>query len=230
MCSQELWALDHRGGHIKHDNISTLRTDSESLHCLLQIARTTFNRNSSPLLHSAPQLPFSVCLSHQSSPTGFFLPNSPLGPFQYIAYNCREYLLRANSSGRVENFSWVRVRVRVTLQLTLSQSVCLGVEPNLELLTRDFLFVWKLQSCLIWGALSDERSGLSFASLQSVYSSQSVFTKNIYILCYTHLTFTIFFFVLDTFTIKRIKCNVQYIQASFSPGFAQQIMPWLQIV
>jgi hypothetical protein len=33
-----------------------------------------------------------------------------------------------------------RVRVRVTLQLTVSQSVCLGVEPNLGLLTRDFFF------------------------------------------------------------------------------------------
>jgi hypothetical protein len=31
----------------------------------------------------------------------------------------------------------VRVRVRVILQLTVSQSVCLGVEPNLGLLTRD---------------------------------------------------------------------------------------------
>jgi hypothetical protein len=39
----------------------------------------------------------------------------------------------------------------------------------------DFFF-FKLQPCLIWGALSDERSGLSFVSLQSVYSSQSVFT------------------------------------------------------
>jgi hypothetical protein len=27
---------------------------------------------------------------------------------------------------------------------------------------------WKLQSCLIWGALSDERSGLSFVSLLSI--------------------------------------------------------------
>jgi hypothetical protein len=32
------------------------------------------------------------------------------------------------------------VRVRVTLQLTVSQSVCLGVEPNLGLLTRDLFF------------------------------------------------------------------------------------------
>jgi hypothetical protein len=59
---------------------------------------------------------------------------------------------------------------------TDSQSVCLGVEPNLGLLTRDIIFFLKLQSCLIWCALSDERSGLSFVSLQSVYSSQSVFT------------------------------------------------------
>jgi hypothetical protein len=32
------------------------------------------------------------------------------------------------------------VRVRVTLQLTVSQSVCLGVEPNLGILTRDIYF------------------------------------------------------------------------------------------
>jgi hypothetical protein len=38
-----------------------------------------------------------------------------------------------------------RVRVRVTLQLTVSQSVCLGVEPNLGLLTRDFFFFFLLQ-------------------------------------------------------------------------------------
>jgi hypothetical protein len=35
-----------------------------------------------------------------------------------------------------------RVRVRVTLQLTVSQSVSLGVEPNLGLLTRDLFFFW----------------------------------------------------------------------------------------
>jgi hypothetical protein len=60
----------------------------------------------------------------------------------------------------------VEARVRVTLRLTVSQSVCLGVEPNLGLLTRDFFL--KLLYCLIWGALSDERSGLSFVSLLSI--------------------------------------------------------------
>jgi hypothetical protein len=34
----------------------------------------------------------------------------------------------------------VRVRVRVTLQLTVSQTVCLDVEPDLGLLTRVFFF------------------------------------------------------------------------------------------
>jgi hypothetical protein len=44
------------------------------------------------------------------------------------------------------NESCIRVRVRVTLQLTVSQSVSLGVEPKLGLLTRDFFFL-KFLSC-----------------------------------------------------------------------------------
>jgi hypothetical protein len=61
-------------------------------------------------------------------------------------------------------------RVRVTLQLTVSQSGSLGVEPNMGLLTKD-LFFFKVSVLSFGGALSDERSGLSFVSLQSVYSS-----------------------------------------------------------
>jgi hypothetical protein len=73
-----------------------------------------------------------------------------------------------------------RVRVRVTLQLTVSQSVCLGVEPNLGLLTRD-LFFFKVNVLSFGGALSDERSGLSFVSLLSIQSKVvSVFTYIIY--------------------------------------------------
>jgi hypothetical protein len=54
------------------------------------------------------------------------------------------------------------VRVRVTLQLTVSQSVSLGVEPNLGLLTRDlFFFFLKVTVLSFGGALSDERSGFS---------------------------------------------------------------------
>jgi hypothetical protein len=55
-----------------------------------------------------------------------------------------------------------------------------------------FFFFFKVTVLSFGGALSDERSGLSFVSLQSVYSSQSVYTQNIYILCYTQLIFTIF--------------------------------------
>jgi hypothetical protein len=49
-------------------------------------------------------------------------------------------------------------KVKVTLRLTVSQSVILGVEPHMGLMTR-YLLV--LDSCG-WGALSDERTGLSF--------------------------------------------------------------------
>jgi hypothetical protein len=71
------------------------------------------------------------------------------------------------------NLDFFRVRVRVTLQLTVSQSVRLGVEPDLGLLTRDIFFFGggKVTVLSFGGALSDERSGLSFVSLQSVYSS-----------------------------------------------------------
>jgi hypothetical protein len=44
--------------------------------------------------------------------------------------------------------------VRVTLQLTVSQSVCIGVEPNLGLLTRDlffFFFVFEIYCPVFWG-------------------------------------------------------------------------------
>jgi hypothetical protein len=57
----------------------------------------------------------------------------------------------------------------VTLQLIVSQSVSLGVEPNLGLLTRGlsfFFFFLKVSVLAFGGALSDERSGLSFVSLQ----------------------------------------------------------------
>jgi hypothetical protein len=56
------------------------------------------------------------------------------------------------------------LRVRVTFRLTVSQSVCLGVEPRLKLMTRYLFMFGKLQSCLHGGALSDERTGLSFVS------------------------------------------------------------------
>jgi hypothetical protein len=55
----------------------------------------------------------------------------------------------------------VRVRVKLTLQLTASQSVCLGVEPLLGLMTRYLLLLDSYGLVLRGGALSDERTGLS---------------------------------------------------------------------
>jgi hypothetical protein len=64
-------------------------------------------------------------------------------------------------------------------------------------------FFLKLQSCLIWGALSDERSGLSFVII--VWSSLSIYMYNLHFvlhisqLQYLHLNI---YNVLYTFTIK----------------------------
>jgi hypothetical protein len=49
------------------------------------------------------------------------------------------------------------------LQLTVSQSVCLGVEPQLELMTRCFFYM-KVTVLSMWGALSEERLGLSLVN------------------------------------------------------------------
>jgi hypothetical protein len=56
---------------------------------------------------------------------------------------------------------------------TDGQSVCLGVEPTLGLVTR-YYFLWegcclKIAVLFLWGALSDERTGLQFA-VQSLNS------------------------------------------------------------
>jgi hypothetical protein len=48
--------------------------------------------------------------------------------------------------------SYSQVKVKVTLRLTVSQSVSLGI----------YLLVWQLRSCFLWGVFSDERTGLSF--------------------------------------------------------------------
>jgi hypothetical protein len=58
---------------------------------------------------------------------------------------------------------WFFVKVKITLRLTVSQSVCLGVEPRLGLMTRCF-FLFEIIVLSMWRNLSDERSGLSFVS------------------------------------------------------------------
>jgi hypothetical protein len=53
------------------------------------------------------------------------------------------------------------LKSKVTLRLTVSQSVSLGVEPHLRLMTR-YLLLFDSYGLVFWGALSDERTGLSF--------------------------------------------------------------------
>jgi hypothetical protein len=52
-------------------------------------------------------------------------------------------------------------KVKVTLRLTVSQSVSLGVEPQLGLMTR-YLLLFDSYGLVFWGALSDETICLSF--------------------------------------------------------------------
>jgi hypothetical protein len=54
-----------------------------------------------------------------------------------------------------------QVKVKVTLRLTVSQSVSLGVEPHLGSLP-DIYYSLTVTVLFWWGALSDERTGLSF--------------------------------------------------------------------
>jgi NAD-dependent dihydropyrimidine dehydrogenase PreA subunit len=54
------------------------------------------------------------------------------------------------------------VEVEVTLQLTVSQSVCQGFEPTLGLVTKGCFLKFAVLS--LWGSLSDERSGLPLCS------------------------------------------------------------------
>jgi hypothetical protein len=54
------------------------------------------------------------------------------------------------------------IKVQVTLRLTVSQSVNLGVEPRLGPMTRCLLLL-NVMVLFLWGALSDERTGLSFS-------------------------------------------------------------------
>jgi hypothetical protein len=56
--------------------------------------------------------------------------------------------------------SYDSCKVKVTLRLTVSQSVSLGVEPHLGLMTKYLLLFDSYGIVLFWGALSDERTGL----------------------------------------------------------------------
>jgi hypothetical protein len=79
----------------------------------------------------------------------------------------------------------VKVKVKVTLQLTVGRSVSQYVlvsSPIWNFWPEILFFFSKLLSCLFWGALSEERSGLSYVSLCHWSLQQSVIIYN-----YLHL-------------------------------------------
>jgi hypothetical protein len=57
--------------------------------------------------------------------------------------------------------------VEVSLQLTVSQPVCLGVKPTLGIVTRYYFLsdgcCLKVAVLFLWSVLSDKRTGLQFA-------------------------------------------------------------------
>jgi hypothetical protein len=78
------------------------------------------------------------------------------------------------------------VKVKVTLQLTVSQSLCQGIEPILGLVTRYYFLsegcFLKFAVLAFWGVLSDERSDLSFVFLCLVicYYLHKIFTLHVF--------------------------------------------------
>jgi hypothetical protein len=93
-------------------------------------------------------------------PRGYILQGRSWGQTQ-----CRPSVAHGFCSGhdRRGGYCYFLVKVKVILRLTVGQSVCLGVKFTLELVTR-YYSVWKLL-CSLWGALSDERVGLSPVSI-----------------------------------------------------------------
>jgi hypothetical protein len=62
-----------------------------------------------------------------------------------------------------------KVKVKVTLQLTVSQSVsCRAPSGDHDQI---FVTVWQLRSCFLWGTLSEERTGLSLYMLLDLASA-----------------------------------------------------------
>jgi hypothetical protein len=117
----------------------------------------------------------------------------PLTNFYFFIYYITFSLLRDSllgapslTRGRVCSLqlpSTLLAEVEVKLQLTVSQSVCQGIEPTLRLVTRYyFVFVfWKLLSCLC-RAPSLTRGRVCYLSF-TVCSNLPVFISIIYVTC-----------------------------------------------
>jgi hypothetical protein len=86
----------------------------------------------------------------------------------HIACYCKFFLLYYTQVLSVD------FKIKVTMRLTASQSVSLGVEPHLGLMTRYSLLFFSYGLVFLWGALSDERTGLSFVRVIACISKPFV--------------------------------------------------------
>jgi hypothetical protein len=66
----------------------------------------------------------------------------------------------------------LETQIKVTLRLTVIQSVSLSVEPHLEFMTR-YYYCLTVTVLFLWGVLSDERTGLSFVCAAGLVSANA---------------------------------------------------------
>jgi hypothetical protein len=98
------------------------------------------------------QITHEVFFAQPNSSFAIILPTANSGD----SLSCLLQLLTAELNSVI-----ILVEVEVTLRLTVSQSVSLGVEPHVGLMTR-YIFLFDNCGLAFWGALSDERTGLCF--------------------------------------------------------------------
>jgi uncharacterized membrane protein len=93
-----------------------------------------------------------------------------------------------------------KVKVKVTLRLTVSQSVCLGVEPKYGTFDQSFFF--ESYSLVIFGAPSLTRGRVCHVSVSSLKST---------VVCHFYKIFTLIlqFTMLNTFTKNKIFKHLQ---------------------
>jgi hypothetical protein len=106
-----------------------------------------------------------------------------------------------------------KVKVRITLQLTINQSVCLGVKPTLGLVTRYYYL--SQGCCLVCVAPSLTRGQVCHLSV-SVFSNLSVCTFSIYISCVWHSPVMYIQYKLGLFQSQHITADYALLITSIS--------------
>jgi hypothetical protein len=90
---------------------------------------------------------------------------------------------------------FTEAEAEVTLRLTVSQSVRLGVEPTAKLATRYLLYL-KVAVLSLWGALSDERSGLSLVShCQQYFFIVKFFVFFLHVTRFLHIYILVYIYI-----------------------------------